>query len=135
MADLLLSDLKVEIGPEGEADIVWSGPELETVRGTDNLAQALTLRLLTHRGELEALGHPRYGSQVKELVGEPLDRENLDLLSRFVRKALEAEPRVEAVTFLAVRARIGAPGVVDIEARVRAITRETVRLALVMDFG
>lgn len=133
--DIFKTDLKLRFDEMGDADIDWTDDGIQTVDGVDNLAQALTLRLLVHRGELQMLGHSRYGSRIKELLGELMDRENLDLLWRYVRKALEADPRVERVIFLTTSPRLGAPGVVDINASVKAVTGEVVRLDLAMDFG
>jgi phage baseplate assembly protein W len=132
MADPMKTDLRLIFGGAG-ADISWSGGELETVAGRDNLAQALTLRLIIHRGDLAQLGHPRYGSKVKELLGEPLDRTNLELLRRYVRQALKEDPRVEEVTSVVATARASAPGVVDVAATVKAISGETVQVELALD--
>jgi phage baseplate assembly protein W len=134
MADPMKTDLRLIFGDAG-ADISWSDGELETVAGLDNLAQALTLRLIVYRGDLGQLGHLRYGSKVKELLGEPLDRTNLELLRRYVRQALKEDPRVEDVTAVAARARAGAPGVVDVAATVKAISGETVQVELALDLG
>src|SRR5690348_775751 len=98
MADPLKTDLRLLFSPSGEVDLAVGRDDLQTVDGRDNLAQALKMRLLVGAGELGALGHPRYGSRIQELIGEPLDRANLELLRRFVRKALQRDPRVEEVT-------------------------------------
>src|SRR3954470_14271634 len=45
--------------------------DYEAVDGRDNLGQAIVLRLLTERGELEEVGHPEYGSPLHELPGAP----------------------------------------------------------------
>jgi phage baseplate assembly protein W len=69
--------------------------DLDIVSGRANLAQAITMRLLTPLGELEPLGHPEYGSRLHELVG----RENTDttrnLMKLFILEALRREPRIE----------------------------------------
>jgi hypothetical protein len=44
-------------GREG-ADLAIGLQDFETASGIDNLVQALTLRLLVDRGELDGLGHP-----------------------------------------------------------------------------
>jgi phage baseplate assembly protein W len=70
--------------------------DLDVVSGRSNLAQAVVMRLLTPRGELEPLGHPEYGSRLHELIG----RENTDttrnLVKLFILEALQREPRIEA---------------------------------------
>jgi phage baseplate assembly protein W len=133
--DLLKSDLGMVVDDKGVADIAWSGGDIEQVSGTHNLRQALALRILVGRGELGDVGHARYGSRVPDLIGEPLDRTNLELLRRYVRQALKEDPRVEDVTRVVVRARVGAPGIVDVEASVKAVGDEEVRLALALDLG
>src|SRR5947209_14155752 len=57
---------RVLTGPQGR---LVNRLDLQVVSGTDNLAQAVLMRLLTPRGELAALGHPEYGSRLHELVG------------------------------------------------------------------
>lgn len=132
-SDLLKTDLRLILRDDGAADIAWSGDDIDTVSGVDNLAQALTLRLCIQRGELSALGHVRYGGRVKDLLGEPLDRPSLELLRRYVRAAIKQDPRVEEVVSISARARRDAPGVVAVEARVKAVTGEDVRVELAFD--
>lgn len=134
--DGLKTDLRLVFSANGEVDLDGSGEAgAVPVSGVDNLLQALTLRLLVHRGHLAPLGHPRYGSRVAELLGEPLDRANLELLRRFVRQALREDPRVEEVVALSVTARADLPGAVEVQARVRAITGDAVELGLSLDLG
>jgi phage baseplate assembly protein W len=134
--DLLKMDLGMVVDEKtGVADLAWSGGEVEHVSGNGNLRQALTLRILVGRGELRDVGHSRYGSHVPELIGEPLDRTNLELLRRYVRHALKGDPRVENVTSVVVRAPRDAPGIVYVDARVKAINDEEVHLALALDMG
>ncbi|HZN93892.1 MAG TPA: DUF2634 domain-containing protein [Myxococcales bacterium] len=134
-ADPLKKDLRLLFRPNGEVDLALSRDDLETVEGRDNLAQALKMRLLVGAGELGALGHPRYGSRILELIGEPLDRANLELLRRFVRKALMRDPRVEEVTRVEVSARAGQPGTVDVEAAVRPGKGGEVQVNVELDVG
>jgi phage baseplate assembly protein W len=67
----------------------------------ENLAQALTLRLLTPRGALKDLGHANYGSRLHELVGRQKNETNRNLCRLFVLEAVAQEPRVadKAVSF------------------------------------
>jgi len=69
--------------------------------GRENLAQALTLRLLTPRGSLKSLGHASYGSRLHELVGRLKNDSNRNLCRLFVLQTVAQEPRVEdkAVAF------------------------------------
>jgi phage baseplate assembly protein W len=133
--DPLKSDLGMVVDDKGVADIAWSGGEIQQVSGTDNLRQALALRVLVGRGELGDVGHARYGSHVPDLIGEPLDRTNLELLRRYVRQALKEDARVEDVTQVVVRTREDAPGIVYVDATVKAINDAEVAVALALDLG
>ncbi|NTX06910.1 DUF2634 domain-containing protein [Myxococcus sp. CA051A] len=136
MADELKTDLRLKFNESGGVDLDWSTDDgATTVSGKDNLIQALTMRLIVYRGHLEQLGHQRYGSRVADLIGEPLDRANLDLLRRYVRQAIKEDPRVDEVTQLSVTARADVPGAVDVRARIKAISGEAVELGLALDLG
>jgi len=91
------SDLRLRRTEHGRYDLALGVGDVATVSGADLLVQALTMRLVCLRGELARLGHPRYGSELHALIGQPRDRENLGLLGRYVRKALLADPRVREV--------------------------------------
>jgi phage baseplate assembly protein W len=71
--------------------------------GVDNLEQALANRLKTRKGELAPLGHPNYGSQHHELVGEPNVDRTRNLIKLYVLRALRDEPRVRRVLKADVR--------------------------------
>ncbi|NVJ25055.1 GPW/gp25 family protein [Myxococcus sp. AM011] len=136
MADELKTDLRLKFNESGGVDLDWSTDTgATTVSGKDNLIQALTMRLIVYRGHLEQLGHQRYGSRVADLIGEPMDRANLELLRRYVRQAIKEDPRVDEVTQLSVTARPDVPGAVDVRARIKAITGEAVELGLALDLG
>jgi phage baseplate assembly protein W len=135
MPDPFGIDLRLLPVPGGGLDLAGGDAATGTVSGLDNLVQALTVRLLVDRGELAGLGHPRFGSQVRELLGETLDTANLELLRRYVRKALLQDPRVEEVTAVAVRPRIGAPGTVEVNAAVRAVDAGDISLQVILDAG
>lgn len=68
-----------------------------TVSGRDNLGQALTVRLLTPKGELTALGHPDYGSRLHEVIGATNTASTRNLAKLFVIEALKQERRVEKI--------------------------------------
>lgn len=135
MADVLKKDLKLIFPQTGGADLAAGSLDFETVEGRDNLAQALILRLLVGRGELRALGHPRYGSRIQELIGEPMDGPNRELLRRYVRRALREDPRVAEVTRVDVLPRKDAPGVVMVEAAVRPATGAPLEVKVEIDVG
>jgi phage baseplate assembly protein W len=132
--DPLKTDLQLEFPDGGDVDLAWTGGGAHpTVSGTQNLIQALTLRLLVYRNEIAGLGHPRYGSRVRELVGQPLTRPNLDLLRRHVRAALKEEPRVREIVAVHVTPRLDAPGAVDVAATVRAVTDDLLEVSVALD--
>jgi phage baseplate assembly protein W len=86
----------------GETGLGWDlrvtgGGDLETVGGTDNLVQALTLRLNTQRGGLSALGHPDYGSRLPELIGRPNTATTRNLVKFYTLECIRQEPRVGQV--------------------------------------
>ena len=132
--DIFGTDLRLIFarGSEG-ADLAVGLQDLETVDGLDNLVQALTLRLLVDRGELGGLGHPRYGSRIRDLIGEPLDRANLELLRRIVRQELLRDPRVEEVLQVSVTPHDARRDGVDVVARVRAVTGQEASLEVHID--
>lgn len=129
------TDLKLVFRRSGDVDLSVAGRDIETVSGADNLAQALMMRILVDRGDLGPLGHPRYGSEVSTLIGKPLDRENLELLRRFVKVALLRDPRVESVPSVRVSARADIPGAVDVVARVKPKAAAAIQLELTLDVG
>src|SRR5437773_12505550 len=58
--------------------------DLATTSERSNLVQALILRLMTERGELEPLGQPDYGSRHHRLIGEPNTEANRSLIKLYV---------------------------------------------------
>lgn len=87
---------------------------LGVVRGRQNLAQALMLRLLTRQGALAPLGHPDYGSRLITLIGRENDESNRNLARLYALDALQQEPRVRKVLDLAVTAVTGQPQTIRI---------------------
>src|SRR4051794_20865880 len=118
-ADPFGTDLALRFGRDGEVDLNPAGEG--TVSGLDNLRQALTIRLLVDHGELAGLGHPNYGSRIRELLGERLDRANRELLRRYVRHALMQDPRVADVLEVSVVPHATQPNAVEVLAVVAAI--------------
>ena len=76
--------------------------DLDIISGRKNLAQAIVIRLLTPRGELEQLGHPEYGSRLHELVGRENTPTTRNLVKLFILEALQQEPRIEPKAFVVV---------------------------------
>lgn len=136
MADAFKTDLRIVFHDTGHGPVVelaTGNRGLAAVSGIDNLTQALTLRLLVDQGELEALGHPRYGSRIRELLGAKLDRANLELMRRFVRQSLLDDPRVAEVVRVVVQPRFDTPGVVDVDAEVRSTGGESTHIGVSLD--
>ena len=71
--------------------------DLALARGNENIAQALSLRLMVRRGELAALGFPDYGSRLHELIGAPNNQRTRVTAMGHARTAVEQDPRVEQV--------------------------------------
>jgi phage baseplate assembly protein W len=133
MNDVFKTDLQLVFanqGSETSADLVCSGNGLEAVSGIDNLAQALTLRLLVDQGELTQLAHPRYGSRLRELVGETLDKANLELMRRYIKQTLLNDPRVAEVVQVKVEIRPATLGIVDVRAIVKAVSGESTQIGV-----
>ncbi|MEM7039018.1 MAG: GPW/gp25 family protein [Bacteroidota bacterium] len=78
--------------------------DLATVNGRDNLVQAIVNRLLTRQGELATLGHPRYGSRLHQLIGEPNNLRVRGLADAYIREALRQEKRIKKVNFISFEA-------------------------------
>lgn len=76
------------------------GGDIDTVSGRENLAQAITNRLLTRVGELAGLGHPNYGSKLYLLIGEPNNLRTQARADFYMRQCLEQEKRIEEITFI-----------------------------------
>ncbi len=125
MPDELKTDLRLRFEPKsGIVDLAIGPGDIQTVSGKENLVQALTLRLLVDPGEIACLGNPRYGTCIRDLIGEPLHRANLELIRRYVRQAMLQDPRVAEVTRLIVRPLESDPGAVEVLAVVTAVDGE-----------
>ena len=72
--------------------------DMALTQSTDNISQALMLRILVRRGELARLGWPDFGSRVHELIGEPNNLRTRTRLMAFARNAIERDPRVVEIT-------------------------------------
>lgn len=89
--------------------------------GRENLAQAISIRLLTPRGELAALAHPDFGSRLPELIGEQRTETNRNLAKLYILEALKQEPRVAEVVSVEVTDNPGHRHRIDIFIQVRPI--------------
>jgi phage baseplate assembly protein W len=89
--------------------------DLGVASGTDNLGQAVILRLLTPLGELAALAHPEYGSRLHELVGRQNTATTRNLAKLYILDSLRLEPRIQKVVQLVVSAAQGVRDRIDIQ--------------------
>jgi phage baseplate assembly protein W len=105
---------RLSVAPNGR-EVAW---DFITRDGKENLAQAVILRLLTPRGELNALGHPQYGARVHELIGRENNATTRNLLKLYVLDALQHEPRIEQILELKVTSTRGNRSAVDVLLRV-----------------
>ena len=78
--------------PVGRGEVA----DLAVIDGRENLAQALTLRLLTPRGSLAGLGHSEYGSRLGELIGRRKTEALRGLCRAYVLEVVAQEPRVDS---------------------------------------
>lgn len=106
--------------------------DLDKATGNDNIVQALVLRLLVRKGELERLAWPDYGSRLHELIGEPNNTRTHVKLMAFARAAIERDPRVLEVVDIRARVLPGARNVVRLEMEVQLILEQS-PLNLVFD--
>ena len=95
-------DLKVVDRYHGEdltsVDSIHQKKDLGMVEGRNNLAQALTLRLITPVGMLDNLGHSNYGSRLYELIGQLNNPTNRKLVELYAKESIMQDPRVKIIT-------------------------------------
>jgi len=126
------ADLQARVRP----DVAPRASDLGVISGRANLVQALIVRLKTRQGELDALGHPGYGSRHHELIGEPNTETNRNLVKLHVLSCLRQEPRLEEMLAVAVRPVAGPAGRSLVQIEVEAIARgESTPLNLVIPFS
>ena len=80
--------------------------DLNQISEEMNLAQAILHRLRTIKGELADIGHPDYGSNLYDLVGEPNNQTTRDRLKNLVRSTIREEPRIKEIVKIEVRSRL-----------------------------
>lgn len=100
--------------------------DLELVSDLDNLAQAITMRLLTPKGELAALAHPDYGCRLHELIGFPNTATTRNLAKLYVVEALKQERRVAEIKNVEVSPHPGDRNRIDVFVQVLPIGRSAV---------
>ena len=88
-------------------DVSPRANDVGVIGGQANMVQSLIMRLQTEQGELEALGHPNYGSKHHRLIGEPNVESNRNLLKLHVLDCLRQEPRLESIDKIEVKQGAG----------------------------
>lgn len=69
--------------------------QIATVRGVENLKQALFIRIATPLGSY--IGHPNFGSKIHNFIGKLNTKENISLLNIEVERAVRTDGRVTDV--------------------------------------
>ncbi|MBI9093058.1 MAG: hypothetical protein JEZ12_27925 [Desulfobacterium sp.] len=70
------------------------------------------------QGELSALGHPRYGSRLHELVGKVNTVTTHNLVRLYILEALQREPRIGKIVNVVVTPAVERPSSVDVSLQV-----------------
>jgi phage baseplate assembly protein W len=103
--EILGKDLLLVESPLG-ADLAASKTgDIMTIAEEMNLAQAILHRLRTIRGELADLGHPDYGSNIYDLVGEPNNQMTRDRMKVMIKNSLLEERRIKEIIRIEVKSR------------------------------
>ncbi len=92
-------DLLVDKGDIGKGDIGIVSDEM-------NLAQAILHRIRTVKGELADIGHPNYGSNIFDFVGQPNNRTTRARLQLEIRDTLMQEPRIKEIISIVAKSRV-----------------------------
>ncbi len=96
--DFIGTDLKFDML---ENDLEGTGDDLLTVSGTDNLAQAVFLRLMTPMGTDPFM--PEYGSRIHFLLGKGQSEENELTAEMYVGESLLRDQRIVSVDNITVQ--------------------------------
>jgi phage baseplate assembly protein W len=100
--------------------------DLSLVSDLDNLRQAIEIRLLTPKGELEPLGHADYGSRLPDLIGQPNTETTRNLAKLYVIEALKQERRVQKIVAVDVTPDAGNRHLIRFFLKVLPIEPQTV---------
>lgn len=84
----------IDIALDDDGDFALDGGDLKTVKGKENLTQAIALRLTTSAGKRIRLG--AYG--IRSTIGEPVAVESY--LSGSIEQSIKADPRISGVNEL-----------------------------------
>ena len=114
-------DLQIAERAGGLDLLAAAGGDLAVAAGSDNIAQALALRLRVAKGELAPLGWPDYGSRLHELIGEPNNTRTHVKLMAFARAAVLLDGRVAEVSAVEAQVLPGERDVVRLLLEIRLI--------------
>ena len=89
--------------------------DMKTTSGRDNLGQAVVMRLLTPRGELTTLGHPRYGSRLHEIIGRTNTANTRGLARLFILESLKEEARIASIEDVLITESPGRRSSIDVQ--------------------
>lgn len=87
--------INLESGEFGEFTSTNKG-DLATVKGIDNLKQAIIIRLATPYGSL--LHHPNYGTKLYKFIGERDTYENREKMKIEIERTIRCDRRVKDIT-------------------------------------
>lgn len=118
-------DLKIKDEEMGVDLCLTPSGDLATVAHEYNVGQAAIARIRTRRGELQDLGHSRYGSRLYEMIGEPNNERTREMIRNITRETLMQDPRVKEIKRIDVRQSRFDPARVDVEITILAIESET----------
>lgn len=131
---LMGADIRLVERSQGFDLIATGGGDLAIAAGPDNMEQALRLRLMVRRGELEPLGWPNYGSRIHELIGQPNNQRTRTILMAHARAAIIEDPRVVDIVSLEARVLPGERDTVQLDMEIEIISQPN-PLNLVFDIN
>jgi phage baseplate assembly protein W len=99
------TDIRLLETPLGADISIGTTGDIELVSEDMNLAQAILHRLRTIKGELSDIGHPEYGSNIYDMVGEPNNETTRERIKMIVRNTLIQEPRIKEIVRIDVKPR------------------------------
>jgi len=132
--DYFLTDLALDLGDHRIRPVYQVGThrkrlpggrgwvqDIRLIGGSDNLRQAIMMRLLTPVGELAGLGHPTYGSRLPDLIGRLNTETTRNLIRLYILQSLQGEARVAKVKKISVSQVARKPSLVAVELEVTPV--------------
>jgi len=101
--DILGTDIGVYENPLGSDLILSQSGDLLLVSRDENISQAIINRLKTIIGEIEELGHPKYGSNIHDFIGRQNNQMTRERLKISVKDSLLEEKRIKEIKKIVVR--------------------------------